>query len=146
MPTDPPAVNLDGATALHALIYTSTARRLFSDAMLRELLEQARTRNARLGITGCLLYYDGSFMQYLEGPREGVQAVFASIQRDPRHHQVGLLHQGPIERREFADWWMAAGKVSRVQWDGLARQDADGPEHLGRQMLLSFVQSNARFG
>jgi hypothetical protein len=42
------------------LIYSSAARQAFSDEDLIELLTRARAKNARLGITGMLLYTDGS--------------------------------------------------------------------------------------
>ena len=50
-----------------ALVYVSAARKLFDEAELSALLTQCRANNARLGVTGVLLYADGNFMQALEG-------------------------------------------------------------------------------
>ena len=89
------------------LIYCSTAVRLMEPETLRELLAQSRERNSRENITGLLLYYDGEFVQALEGLRENVEQVFASIQRDARHHGIVKICEGWVAQREFADWQMA---------------------------------------
>lgn len=89
-----------------SMVYVSSARRLFSDRDLVELLEQSRENNARLDITGMLLYKDGNFMQALKGPDDAVLQWFDTIQRDERHHRVIQLLRGPIERREFPSWSM----------------------------------------
>jgi lipopolysaccharide biosynthesis regulator YciM len=89
-----------------SLVYISSAIRPFSDDELKALLEQSREKNARLEITGMLLYKDGNFMQALEGPDEAVCGLYRTIERDPRHHGVLQLMRHPIEGREFASWWM----------------------------------------
>lgn len=98
---------------MYQLVYCSTARRLFSDEELGELLAQSRERNARLAITGLLLYYEGGFMQVLEGAEEHVRDVFSSIARDPRHHQIETILEGPVEQRDFPGWSMAYRHLRR---------------------------------
>ncbi len=93
--------------ALFQIVYTSTASESFSRADLMELLKGSVQRNTRVGITGLLLYYDGTFMQTLEGDGSVVIALFAKICRDPRHHHVIPLVHGPITRRDFSDSAMA---------------------------------------
>lgn len=84
---------------LHAIVYVSTAQKLLGPACVRRLLEGARRRNASVGVTGVLLYNDGSFMQYLEGPAEGVQGVYERIQRDCSHRcLIEMLRDTPAER------------------------------------------------
>ena len=84
---------------LHALVYVSTARHRLSLDEIDHLLERARVRNEREGVTGVLLYNDGNFMQYLEGPAAGMSVVYAAIQRDALH--AGLIEQGlPLEPRQ----------------------------------------------
>ena len=75
------------------LIYTSTASRLMSDLDLTDLLENCRNRNARDGLTGMLLYKDGSFMQVLEGEIEKILSTFARIQKHTRHKDILLLRE-----------------------------------------------------
>ncbi|MCK7501422.1 MAG: BLUF domain-containing protein [Comamonadaceae bacterium] len=49
-------------------IYASAAAQPLDAAVPARMLEASRANNRRLGITGMLLYADGSFFQVLEGP------------------------------------------------------------------------------
>ena len=89
-----------------SLVYVSSATQLFSEEDLKALLEQSREKNARLGVTGMLLYKDGNFMQVLEGADDAVTRLYSTIQNDPRHHGVLELVRQQIEAREFASWSM----------------------------------------
>ena len=89
-----------------SLVYISAARQLFSEDDLKTLLQLSRDKNARLGISGMLLYKDGNFMQVLEGPYDAVTSLYRTIGRDPRHGGVLELIRQQIEEREFAAWSM----------------------------------------
>jgi hypothetical protein len=89
-----------------SLVYVSSAKNQFSEVELVALLKQSREKNARLSITGMLLYKDGNIMQVLEGPDDAVRELFRTIQMDDRHRGVILLMEAPIEQREFSDWTM----------------------------------------
>lgn len=71
------------------------------------MLEKARVNNLRDNITGCLLYYEGEFIQYLEGNQVKVLALFDKIKVDKRHKDVTLLTYSVTDSREFKDWEMA---------------------------------------
>lgn len=90
-----------------SLVYVSSATRHFSAEDLVALLKQSREKNARLDITGILLYKDGNFMQVLEGPDEAVRQLFSTIAADDRHTGVIRLLERPLDQRQFADWSMA---------------------------------------
>lgn len=92
---------------LHELIYVSVATREMSHADLTALLDQSREKNARLKITGLLVYYRGEFAQMLEGSKSDVFSMYETICRDARNHQNRLLWNGRIEQRALADWSMA---------------------------------------
>ncbi len=96
-----------------SLIYVSSALREFSDDDLLALLEQSREKNARLDITGMLLYKDGNFIQVLEGPDDAVHQIFETIRGDSRHHGVIRLLERPIETRDFPDWQMGFRKLGK---------------------------------
>jgi hypothetical protein len=91
---------------LRCLVYLSTARTLFSDRDLLELLTRSRTRNQEAGITGLLLYSSGNFIQLLEGEGDDVRALYARITQDPRHHNCIQLFDRPADQRLFPDWSM----------------------------------------
>lgn len=92
---------------LHALVYVSTAAHRLSEAEIDLLLQKARARNEKERVTGVLLYSDGNFMQYLEGPTEGMATIYSVIKSDPLHYGIIELLREPIRAREFSDWYMA---------------------------------------
>lgn len=92
--------------AICHVIYVSTATEPLSVEQLLELLDVARRRNERLGLTGLLLYSHGRFMQVLEGPELAVIEVFGSIQKDPRHKNIDTLRFECKQGRNFPDWRM----------------------------------------
>lgn len=96
---------------MHHLIYVSAARHLMSEDDATALLLQARARNAERGVTGMLLYKDGSFMQLLEGDEAAVQDTFDRIRNDPRHGGIQVLRDGPLEQRNFDGWSMGFRSV-----------------------------------
>jgi hypothetical protein len=92
---------------MHQIIYTSTANEEFSTANLKGLLLGARTRNRTLGVSGMLVFHDGTFLQALEGEQRAVNEIFASIRSDRRHRDIDVLHRGPgFDQRVFGDWSM----------------------------------------
>lgn len=92
---------------LYCLSYVSTQVQPMDNDKLVELLEQARAKNARLGITGLLLHRDDSFFQILEGGEAEVRGLFEQISLDQRHGRVEVVSEGPVTAREFSDWQMA---------------------------------------
>ena len=107
----------DGSTgsvdSLHFLIYVSRAVQSMSEPTLDALLKKPRVFNLSNGITGCLLYQDGYFMQMLEGRREVLFALMEKIKCDPRHSDVQIVIEGQAGRRVFLDWSMALGDLTQ---------------------------------
>lgn len=96
-------------TNVYQILYRSQATYRPSEAQLQEMLVLARLHNARQQITGLLLYSEGLFVQVIEGPEEAIRALYARIQRDPRHTQVETVSEGLLPRRQFAEWSMDFG-------------------------------------
>ena len=128
---------------LYHLAYISRNRMSEDDGALRENIEQilttARSRNADLGITGALLFSGGYFCQVIEGTLQALEELFESIQMDPRHGDVTVLHYEPIDSRGFYDWSMAlAGIEDKQRWDmeGIrASKDELAMHDAGRAMV-----------
>jgi hypothetical protein len=95
-----------------SLVYVSTATIPFFRLDLRELLSKSRDNNAKLGITGMLLFKDGNFLQVLEGEREKVRALYQKIGEDPRHSNLATLFEGASDHRDFPDWSMGFQDLS----------------------------------
>ncbi len=115
--------DIAGSSSIFQLVYCSTAVRLFREHELTELLRQSRARNGIEDVTGLLLYYEGGFIQVLEGPEAAVRKVFASITKDPRHYDVTTILSGPTAHREFRDWQMAFRRLDshRGEFDGYSQ-------------------------
>ncbi len=92
---------------LERLVYRSKATHKLGSLHLFNLLLQCRKRNRELGITGHLLYTEEVFVQCVEGPPESIEALWQSLQRDERHHDLELLSRHPESTRRFPDWSMA---------------------------------------
>ena len=88
------------------LVYISASSVEFTQQDLKQLLAKARENNQRIGVSGMLIYDQGSFFQVLEGPEESVYKVYDLIGGDPRHDNVQLLMKNIVEDRSFEDWSM----------------------------------------
>ena len=86
---------------LTTLIYRSQLNLSRPSTELRELVERARIRNARLNITGVLLAKGSDVMQILEGSEESVLKLFRKIRDDKRHSGVVELMRDYGPRRRF---------------------------------------------
>ncbi len=99
------------AGGLWRLVYVSRNCIVGEDEELEREIDQilatSRRNNAGRGITGALLFNEGSFAQVLEGEHAALQDCFGRIQVDERHDSVQLLAFEPIAERSFATWSMA---------------------------------------
>jgi EAL domain-containing protein (putative c-di-GMP-specific phosphodiesterase class I) len=103
--------------ALSHLIYSSAATQPFDDTEMAQLLRKARANNARLGVTGMLLYENGSFFQILEGNSAAITLLYQNIARDARHTKVVTIIQEPIAKRSFDEWTMGYSRVNPQELD-----------------------------
>jgi hypothetical protein len=100
---------------LHRLIWASHLARGPEPElplMLQAILVSSLRNNLRHRVTGLLLAHEGWFLQALEGPPEGVQAIFEKIAEDDRHTAPIVLERGPIETRAFGAWIMCARSLA----------------------------------
>ena len=91
----------------YRLIYSSEETGKMSRPDLEQMLEESRVRNAKRDITGVLVFVDGVFLQVLEGERDDVEDLMASIRRDPRHRDIKVFHEEETASRAFPTWRMA---------------------------------------
>jgi hypothetical protein len=97
------------------LVYCSTARPNMKPEDIQNILEFARGFNFKNNITGCLLYHNDEFLQILEGEKDAVQELYASIKKDERHSAVMLLNEDEKKERLFPQWNMAFHKLDDSQ-------------------------------
>ena len=137
---------------LRQLLYVSVETHPYTKEQLTDLLKKSRVKNAKLGITGILLFYKKHFFQVLEGEKEDIFKLFRTIRADERHTSVILVHDQPISQRSFGDWTMAfvdINKLDKSEIEGFSDflekgfTSAITPEHLtlAQKLLLKFKNS-----
>jgi hypothetical protein len=92
---------------VYSLLYVSKTllEGPLTEAELARIGENAAECPSSLGVTGALVSTGTYFAQLMEGSREGVELLMASIEEDPRHMRVRILRTTEEERR-FATWSM----------------------------------------
>jgi hypothetical protein len=112
-------------SSLYSLVYTSTASRPLAKSDLEYILMNARKRNLEEQVTGLLLFTEGKFMQYLEGPQAGVLKIFDIIKKSSLHEEITEVSRQPLGSREYGDWSMAF--LADVDAHSLTRTVEDAP-------------------
>ncbi|MCJ2075545.1 BLUF domain-containing protein [Methylobacterium sp. E-016] len=112
---------------LYRLVYASKNHLQGTDAEVAEAVSQilaaSQRNNAKVDVTGALMFNAGAFAQVLEGPQQGVESTFERIQCDPRHGDVTVLQCGPAKSRSFTNWSMAfvgQSATGRARWEGIS--------------------------
>ena len=90
---------------MHRIFYISQS--LIEPTELPLLLKQANEANAKIDVTGVLMFTGGCFAQVIEGPTPTLQALMARIEADRRHCRVQRLLDDDVPARRFGDWHMA---------------------------------------
>ena len=106
----------------YQIMYSSQAAKPMTVTGLEAILTDARTGNETHNVTGALVYVDGVFFQIIEGDKDVVRKLMASIASDARHHSVKVFHEAEVDARAFESWRMAylsATAEQMSQWAGL---------------------------
>jgi hypothetical protein len=93
-------------------------------AEMERIRATALRHNVAAGIRAALLYQSGWFVQWKEGPAEAVQALMARVARDPRHHDVRVVHSSVGPRLLSGPWSMAVVLADDTWHDMTARVNA----------------------
>mmetsp|Transcript_140619 Transcript_140619/g.262333 ORF Transcript_140619/g.262333 Transcript_140619/m.262333 type:complete len:285 (-) Transcript_140619:38-892(-) len=91
--------------------------------VMEEVAQKAVLKNAKLDVTGWLLYNDRTLTVYqvLEGPPEVVDKIADAIMQDPRHDVCrNSVRRKVIEQREFPTWSMSLDTVQQPEWSSAA--------------------------
>lgn len=131
---------------MHAIAYVSTASWDLTEADLEFIVAESRGLNTMSDVTGVLLYCDGNFMQYIEGPKAAVVETYGRIRASQRHRQVNEMLNQPIAEREFGEWTMGFSRTSALDFLELAAAPwADsGKVGPGAELLRTFWR-NCRY-
>ncbi|MEO6151343.1 MAG: BLUF domain-containing protein [Mucilaginibacter sp.] len=135
---------------MYHLIYISTSHELMNEYELTDILAISRENNQEHGVTGMLLYAEGTFIQVLEGEQADVKKVLSKIINDGRHKNIIELASGPLDERDFPNWSMgfASGNAEVLkEFEGYINPaDLQGMKinNMGAAiiMLKSFAETN----
>lgn len=94
---------------MERLIYVSESKieEADVDAIIAQIVEDSQKRNAKLNLTGALIFTGTHFAQVLEGCKQAIDDLMASVYRDPRHGTVTIVDRTSITERQFSHWAMA---------------------------------------
>jgi Sensors of blue-light using FAD len=140
-------------TLVHCIYCSSATAADISPTELQHLLAECRRNNAKLDVSGILLYQDRSFFQILEGERDVVETLFEKIAKDPRHTRTTKIIVEPIAQRAFGEWTMGHSKTTTrelAQIPGLNDFFARGLSYMeigegrAKQLLSAFANGKWR--
>lgn len=94
-------------------IYASKSLVDMTQETILPLLSEARKKNKRLGVTGILLFDQGTFFQVIEGEAPTIERLFNDISKDPRHGQIVTIISEAIPHRQFGQWSMGFPAAER---------------------------------
>lgn len=139
---------------LYRLVYTSFRKRTCTEEEVKNILASCEKNNPERQITGILLHAKNRFIQYMEGSKSSVQALYDLIKEDPRHTSVNLRSFEPIEERVFPSWEMgykdledqelkfqtSVSDVDQKKFEALINADLDF-DNDGMRILQLFFKS-----
>ncbi|WP_315388751.1 BLUF domain-containing protein [uncultured Stenotrophomonas sp.] len=91
---------------LHALVYCSQAVPGLTLDQIDDLAKDAAAHNHIAGVTGVLLTDGRKFLQYIEGPEEGVALAYSRITNATSHMGIVELGRSQGGPRRFPYWSM----------------------------------------
>ena len=141
------------AIALETFVYCSRASEGVGDVEVDCLIEFSQRRNAARGITGVLVFGNGVFFQWVEGPPAEVQTLVTKLHGDSRHHDIVELDRSVDKRERLYPGWemerVEADDIRAVLLDALESAEDESNvaalkrilEHLGSAPLASLGRS-----
>ncbi|HDS1300968.1 BLUF domain-containing protein [Stenotrophomonas maltophilia] len=118
---------------IRAVVYASQAAEGLSIDRLKALVADAARFNKLAGVTGVLLHDGTRFVQYFEGPEDGVASVYERVLQSASHTDVVELARGRVSTRQFPYWSMhqlpadqlLVGRLARADWSRFKRRQPE---------------------
>ena len=133
-----------GLPAIFSYSYCSRAAPGVGMAEVERIIATARVQNPRLGITGILVFGEGVFFQWIEGPRHSITGLVQRLAADSRHNTIIALDESEeVRERLFPEWDMelvSAIDIREVLVDAIA-DASEGSKAAALQRLLGMLDS-----
>lgn len=96
------------------MVYTSrlTVPLASRAAFLNEIRATSLRNNPPRGITGGLLIAADLVVQLVEGPRDSISTLMATLRADERHAGIEVVHDTVSPERDMPEWAMAVRDVT----------------------------------
>lgn len=88
------------------MVYTSNATSRLGQDDVFSIVQNSVTNNMSRDITGFLIYADSRFLQLIEGEEGNLRGLLATLRTDPRHENIDILIDEPVNARRFPRWRM----------------------------------------
>lgn len=91
---------------LRAIGYVSQATQPWDRSSVEAMVSAAAAFNLQAGVTG-VLFFDGiRYLQYIEGPEDGLEIAYSRVRASGLHSDVMELARGHVGRRLMPYWSM----------------------------------------
>lgn len=127
------------------VVYQSQASQPLAEEEILDILRKSQSQNQRRRISGMLFYWDGCFLQLIEGPEAAVENLLTTISQDTRHHDIRVVERSTAGSLSMPTWAMgffAPGLEPRLLKDEFILDAAETraisellPEHIGRHFI-----------
>lgn len=139
---------------IHALAYTSRVWRPLDADDMRRILDRAARFNRMAGVTGAILYDGTRFLQYIEGPIDGITAAFGRIENSSSHKGIEMLVSQRVGSRLLPYWSMEVFKEEVADFDQILRADwtwpigdtSDPSRRNGVHRFVGLVENRMKLG
>lgn len=123
-----------------------------SDGKLDAIVDDACRFNRDAGVTGVLLFDGERFLQYLEGPEDGLSVAYSRVLSARSHSALVELQRGRAGYRRLPFWpmrWLPVERselrsLAHADWTGFKqRSDSDAASATGMDLLRALVEPYA---
>lgn len=122
------------------ITYISSESFKLSPDDLLSILGKCNENNPRLGITGMLIYGNGTFIQSVEGEEEIVKNTIMKISSDPRHKDFKILSEEIAELRLYDEFNMGFERLSEESFSKISSLKSLGLKQINSQFLIKNAQ------
>lgn len=144
---------------IRAVVYVSAAgegiagdKLGLSSGKLDQIVDDAAWFNRTAGVTGVLLFDGERFLQYLEGPEDGLSVAYSRVLGASSHNGIVELQRGRVGQRRLPFWpmkWLPVEpselkRLARADWTRFnQRGDADDANATAMDLLAALVEPYA---
>ncbi|MCO7500309.1 BLUF domain-containing protein [Stenotrophomonas maltophilia] len=123
-----------------------------SNGKLDQIVDDAARFNRNAGVTGVLLFDGERFLQYMEGPEDGLAVAYSRVLGATSHNGIVELQRGRVGQRRLPFWpmkWLPVEpeelkRAAHADWTRFnQRGDAQAVYATAMDLLVALVEPYA---